>query len=74
MDICIVREPALANLHTTTGFLFVIAQAGAAIFPSITGIIATRAGVAVLQPIVLALIVLSGIFWWLIPPLAERKD
>lgn len=56
------------------GFLFVIAQAGAAIFPSITGIIATRAGVAVLQPIVLALIVLSGIFWWLIPPLAERKD
>lgn len=63
-----------ANLRMATGFLFVIAQAGAAIFPSITGIIATRAGVAVLQPIVLALIILSGIFWWLIPPLVGRED
>ncbi|KAH7033276.1 major facilitator superfamily domain-containing protein [Microdochium trichocladiopsis] len=56
------------------GFIFVIAQAGAAIFPSITGIIATRVGVAVLQPIVLALVVLSGVCWWFVPRVAGRKE
>ncbi|KAF3002813.1 hypothetical protein E8E14_005066 [Neopestalotiopsis sp. 37M] len=43
------------------GFIFVMAQAGGAIFPSITGVIATSAGVAVLQPIVLALIIAGGL-------------
>ncbi|KAI7924478.1 hypothetical protein M0657_004644 [Pyricularia oryzae] len=45
----------------------VIAQAGASLFPSLTGIIATSVGVQVLQPIVLALIVAGGICWWLAP-------
>ncbi|OTB05844.1 hypothetical protein M426DRAFT_10289 [Hypoxylon sp. CI-4A] len=43
------------------GFIFVLAQAGGAIFPSVTGLIATKAGVAVLQPIVLVLFVAGGI-------------
>ncbi|TLD26814.1 hypothetical protein PspLS_05327 [Pyricularia sp. CBS 133598] len=47
--------------------IFVVAQAGASLFPSLTGIIATRVGVQVLQPIVLALIVAGGICWWLVP-------
>ncbi|TLS28413.1 hypothetical protein PpBr36_01577 [Pyricularia pennisetigena] len=47
--------------------IFVVAQAGASLFPSLTGIIATREGVQVLQPIVLALIVAGGTCWWLIP-------
>ena len=54
------------------GFIFVLAQAGAAIFPSVTGLIATRAGVAVLQPIVLALIVIGAICWYLVPKVPER--
>ncbi|KAI8625389.1 MFS general substrate transporter [Xylariaceae sp. FL1651] len=56
------------------GFIFVLAQAGGAIFPSITGLIATSAGVAVLQPIVLALFVAGGISWWLVPRIPARDD
>lgn len=52
-----------------TGFIFVLAQAGGALFPSITGLIAASAsaGVAVLQPIVLGLIVAGAGCWWLVP-------
>ncbi|KAI3323063.1 MFS general substrate transporter [Xylariaceae sp. AK1471] len=56
------------------GFIFVLAQAGGAIFPSITGLIATSAGVGVLQPIVLALLVVAGISWWLVPKVPTRED
>ncbi|KAH6658350.1 major facilitator superfamily domain-containing protein [Truncatella angustata] len=56
------------------GFVFVVAQAGGAIFPSITGVIATSAGVAVLQPIVLALIVAGGVCWWMIPKIPDRSE
>ncbi|KAI1377415.1 MFS general substrate transporter [Hypoxylon crocopeplum] len=56
------------------GFIFVIAQAGGAIFPSITGLIATNAGVVVLQPIVLALFVAGGMSWWLVPKVPQRNE
>ncbi|KAH9992188.1 MFS general substrate transporter [Xylariaceae sp. FL0662B] len=56
------------------GFIFVLAQAGGAIFPSITGLIATQAGVAVLQPIVLALFVASGLGWWLVPKVPVHRE
>ncbi|KAI1342255.1 MFS general substrate transporter [Xylariaceae sp. FL0016] len=58
----------------TLGFIFVLAQAGGAIFPSITGLIATSAGVAVLQPIVLALFVAAGASWWLVPKIPRQSD
>ncbi|KAI0201274.1 major facilitator superfamily domain-containing protein [Astrocystis sublimbata] len=56
------------------GFIFVLAQAGGAIFPSITGLIATGAGVTVLQPIVLALFVVGGATWWLVPKVPRRDE
>ncbi|KAL6924051.1 hypothetical protein ACHAP8_011972 [Fusarium lateritium] len=56
------------------GLVFVLAQAGAAIFPSITGLIATRAGLQVLQPVILGLIVGGAICWWFIPRIPERMD
>ncbi|KAI1139004.1 MFS general substrate transporter [Hypoxylon sp. FL0543] len=56
------------------GFIFVLAQAGGAIFPSITGLVAANAGVAVLQPIVLALFVAGGISWWLVPKVPQRSE
>lgn len=59
-------------LTGSTGFIFVLAQAGAALFPSFTGLIATRAGVQVLQPVVLGLIACGGICWWFIPKVPER--
>ncbi|KAI1098524.1 hypothetical protein F4804DRAFT_338131 [Jackrogersella minutella] len=56
------------------GFIFVLAQAGGALFPSITGAIASDAGVAVLQPIVLALFIVGGISWWLVPQVPRRNE
>lgn len=57
-----------------SGFIFVVAQAGAAIFPSLTGLIAGKAGVQVLQPIVLAQLVVATIFWALVPKVQERRE
>ncbi|KAM0344813.1 hypothetical protein ACHAPU_007193 [Fusarium lateritium] len=56
------------------GLVFVLAQAGAAIFPSITGLIATRVGVQVLQPVILGLIIGGAICWWFIPKVPDRVD
>ncbi|KAK8041378.1 MFS general substrate transporter [Apiospora phragmitis] len=56
------------------GFIFVLAQAGGAIFPSITGLVATSAGVAVLQPIVLALIAASAFCWYLVPRVVSPHE
>lgn len=79
-------QPAALGEHTSevaqhafmlrhiSGFIFVLAQAGGAIFPSITGLIATSAGVAVLQPIVLALFVVGGVTWWLVPKVPNRDE
>ena len=61
-------------LTPSAGFVFVLAQAGAAIFPSFTGLIAARAGVQVLQPIILGLIAGGGICWWFIPKVPERSQ
>lgn len=56
------------------GFVFLVSQAGAANFPSITGVIAAQAGVQVLQPIVLGLLVAATIFWWLVPKTPEFRE
>jgi hypothetical protein len=47
--------------------IFVIAQAGGAIFPSLIGLVAAKAGVSVLQPILVALIVVMGVTWAFVP-------
>lgn len=56
--------------------IFVVAQAGAAIFPSLIGLIAARAGVKVLPPIVAGLIVAMGVMWSFVPkiPVDEHVD
>lgn len=51
-----------------------VAQAGAAIFPSLTGVIAGKAGVQVLQPIVLAQLVVATIFWAFVPRVQKRRE
>ncbi|PMD43832.1 putative MFS transporter [Hyaloscypha variabilis F] len=56
------------------GLVFVVGQAGAAIFPSLIGLIASRAGVQVLPPIVVALIVAMGLTWAFVPkPLSHQE-
>lgn len=56
------------------GLIFVTAQAGGAIFPSLIGVIAARAGVKALQPIVAGLIVLMGLAWALVPKAPEKEE
>ncbi|CAG8978146.1 hypothetical protein HYALB_00013029 [Hymenoscyphus albidus] len=55
------------------GMIFVVAQAGAAIFPSLIGLIASQAGVKVLPPIVAGLIVAMGLMWSLVPKILEDE-
>ncbi|KAL1957552.1 hypothetical protein VTO42DRAFT_5779 [Malbranchea cinnamomea] len=47
--------------------VFVLGQVGGSIFPAVTGIIAAHAGVKVLQPMLVGLIVAMGISWLLVP-------
>lgn len=47
--------------------IFVMAQAGGAIFPAITGVISARAGVGTLQPILVGLLAAMAFAWWLVP-------
>ena len=62
------------SLHPPAlGLIFVIAQAGGTIFPAITGIVANKAGISVLQPILIGLIAAMGISWALVPKV-ERRD
>jgi fucose permease len=59
---------------TALGFVFVLAQAGGAFFPAVTGIIASRAGVKIMQPILVGLIVALGISWVLVPRVKKRDE
>jgi hypothetical protein len=56
------------------GLVFVIAQAGGAIFPALTGVIATKVGVGVLQPILIGLIVAMSISWALVPRVIIKQS
>lgn len=61
----------LSRLLTSEGMIFLMAQAGGAIFPSLIGVIASKAGVKVLPPIVAGLIVLMGVTWAFVPRIPE---
>jgi fucose permease len=54
--------------------IFLVAQAGGAIFPFLIGVIASRAGVQVLPPIVAGLIVAMGVTWMFVPKIPSHQD
>ncbi|KAL4883161.1 putative MFS transporter [Aspergillus karnatakaensis] len=55
-----IRSSALA-------FVFVLGQAGGSMLPALTGILASRVDVKVLQPMLVGLLAATGISWLLIP-------
>ncbi|KAK1147169.1 hypothetical protein N8T08_001908 [Aspergillus melleus] len=55
-----IRSSALA-------FIFVLGQIGGSLFPAITGVIAARTGVKVLQPILVGLLGATGVTWLMLP-------
>ncbi|KFY35218.1 hypothetical protein V494_06107 [Pseudogymnoascus sp. VKM F-4513 (FW-928)] len=63
-----------AKLAPSLGIIFVVAQAGGAVFPAATGVIAAKAGVGVLQPMMVGLVVAMAISWACVPKPQTKKD
>ena len=47
--------------------IFVVAQAGGALFPAISGVVSARVGVATLQPILVGLLAAMVVAWFIVP-------
>lgn len=63
------------HLHVSAiGFAAAFGGSGGAIFPYAIGAIAQAKGVAVLQPIILALLVFILIMWLLLPRMNKKKE
>lgn len=63
------------ELHITAmGLIFVMGQAGGALFPTVLGVAANKAGVGILQPILVGLICAMGAAWLSVPSLDKRRD
>ncbi|KAE8355479.1 major facilitator superfamily domain-containing protein [Aspergillus coremiiformis] len=62
-----MRSSALA-------FIFVLGQVGGAVFPAVTGIMATKVGVAVLQPMLVGLLGATGVSWLMLPKSRLHHD
>lgn len=59
---------------TAMAFIFVFAQAGGTMFPMITGVVASSAGVAILQPILIGLWAGSAVAWLLVPRVKKAEN
>ncbi|KAH7305840.1 major facilitator superfamily domain-containing protein [Stachybotrys elegans] len=56
------------EIHSTAlALIFVVAQMGGSALPIITGVIASRSGVAILQPILVGVLAATGVSWLLVP-------
>ncbi|KAH7152705.1 major facilitator superfamily domain-containing protein [Dactylonectria macrodidyma] len=63
------------RIHSTAlAFVFVFAQLGGCFFPIVTGLIAARAGVSVLQPILCGLLTATSISWLFVPKPKESEN
>lgn len=60
--------------HSALAVVFVTGQIGGSIFPAITGVVAARAGVGVLQPILVGLIVATGLTWLSLPKVDKHSE
>ncbi|KAK3385971.1 MFS transporter [Podospora didyma] len=52
---------------TAISFVFVFAQIGGSLFPTVTGVLGARIGLSVVQPMLIGLICAMGISWLLVP-------
>ncbi|RDW73510.1 hypothetical protein BP6252_07417 [Coleophoma cylindrospora] len=63
------------EIHASAlGLIFVVAQAGAAIFPAITGVVAANAGVGTLQPMLIGVLIAMGLSWALVPKFDDKNE
>jgi fucose permease len=64
----------MTDLTLWIALVFVVGQIGGSIFPAITGVIAARAGVRALQPILIGLIAATGVSWLLLPRVGLNRE
>lgn len=55
------------RLTAFSALIFVMAQAGGAIFPAVTGVISASAGISTLQPILVGLLAAMVVAWFIVP-------
>ena len=61
------------SLHADAfSIMSAVGQSGSAFWPLIVGLIGTKKGIWVVEPVVLALLGAQGICWWLVPNPARR--
>lgn len=65
---------SMAVTDSIAALVFVVGQVGGSIFPAITGVIAARAGVRVLQPMLVGLIGATGVSWLILPRTGLHRD
>ncbi|KAI5788265.1 major facilitator superfamily domain-containing protein [Geopyxis carbonaria] len=64
-----------AELHTAAlGWIFVVGQAGGAVWPALTGVVAAKHGVGVLQPVAVGLMVATAGVWAMVPKGKGRDE
>jgi fucose permease len=54
--------------------VFVFAQMGGSLFPIVTGLLSTKIGVWVLQPVLVSLIVVTLLCWSIIPKPKDSEN
>lgn len=69
-----LQNDLLAPHLTLLGLIFVFGQAGGALFPYITGVIAASAGVKVLQPVATGLFAATAVCWLLAPKVDKKEE
>jgi len=56
------------------GWIAAFGQAGASLFPFLNGALAQAFGVQVMQPLIVAMMVVVMILWWILPRFAKTLD
>lgn len=51
-----------------------VGQSGSALFPLVVGLVSSKKGIWVVEPIVLALLGGQAVFWYLVPKVQRRAD
>ncbi|EIW78183.1 MFS general substrate transporter [Coniophora puteana RWD-64-598 SS2] len=69
----IVRSIAY-NLPGSIGWIAGVGQAGSALLPFMAGAIASKAGIATLQPVLVGFMAVMAGFWLLVPASSHRHD
>ncbi|GAB1201186.1 hypothetical protein APSETT444_010574 [Aspergillus pseudonomiae] len=67
-------ERRMVFIYVLLSFIFVLGQVGGAVFPAVTGVMAAKVGVSVLQPMLVGLLGATGVSWLMLPKSRLHHD